>query len=48
MGREGVGGEGLRARGEGTPTKEGEGDSRAFQGFLIGDFNQCLRCYGTP
>ena len=34
--------------GGGTPLKEGEGDSRAFQGFLIGDFNQCFRCHGTP
>ena len=50
-GREGGGwggGEGLRARRQGTPTKEGEGDFRTFQGFLIGDFSQCLRCYGTP
>ena len=37
----------MRARG-GTPLKEGEGDSRAFQEFLIGDFNQCFRCHGTP
>ena len=32
------GGGWVRARG-GTPLKEGEGDSRAFQGFLIGDFS---------
>ena len=44
----GGGGEGLRARRQGTPTKEGEGDFRTFQEFLIGDFSQCLRCYGTP
>lgn len=40
----GVEGEGGRE----LPQKKVKGILVLFRDFLIGDFNQCFRCYGTP